>query len=768
MRRAMRLSGFVAMGLLVAAAATATAQSAPASTSGRITVRTLGASDIGSSKFTEYRVVPTGASVPFVNLLFNNQDIDARLYGYNVAQLDQRYLGSVNALGLGVTFDYNQIPHNLGNDARMLFVESAPAVWTASTTLRQALQTATDNKLPTSTRTYDFYNGLFAPTFASANRMDIAGVRKTGNVELGFGKHLPFDLNLTYRQELKEGYRGTSGGNFRAAVSPAYQVAAPLDEVTHDLGLRAAYQFKQGNVFAALNRNIYDNRAETLMVDNLLQAVDAPQTSASGSIPALGGPSRERFVMAPDNQASMGTAGLQLKFQRQTRISATVALARRTQDAPFYPYTANTVLQTPAGQPANSLSALQQASYGGKVNTTMYNLAFSSRPIEGLGIRAQYRVYDLKDKSDKYIITGDVSGAGGTWSVITPSAADPFGHATANSYDTKSSRFTASATYDYAGFTIEGQVRSGKLDRTSREATSGTESGVAATAQYHLADWAGVRGTYDRGKRTAKGETLYGFQMDEAPFTNTRTGVDLELTPVAGLDLGLSYFRRNTEYTGRPDRIAVSGGQPVSGASPIPGTPSGLLAAKYDSYTGEINYAPTARASIGAYYTYEKDVTTNQFSTTTGVNLNNLLRYVGNDKTGTFGANALFQVVPDKGTFMLNASRQKVDGLWDITAREAGSFYTPGRTTLIPAGQGGAADVTDWDDTELTTVSAQFDYVLTRGWTLSTGYTYEDYDFKDAFNSNKSLMPTSLIFITVPNVGAYTAGIVFAQLSYRF
>lgn len=31
----------------------------------------------------------------------------------------------------------------------------------------------------------------------------------------------------------------------------------------------------------------------------------------------------------------------------------------------------------------------------------------------------------------------------------------------------------------------------------------------------------------------------------------------------------------------------------------------------------------------------------------------------------------------------------------DITAREAGTFYTPGRTTLVPRGQGGALDIND-------------------------------------------------------------------------
>src|SRR5512134_2115610 len=157
MKRAMKISAFVAMGMLTAS--TAMAQTAPASTSGgRITVGTLGAGSVASSKFTEYREVPTGVSVPFVNLFLKTGDFDFNLDGYNVQQSDQRYIGSLSALGLGIEFDYNQIPHNMGNDGRSIFAESAPGVWTASTTLRQALQTATETRLPTSTRTYDFYN----------------------------------------------------------------------------------------------------------------------------------------------------------------------------------------------------------------------------------------------------------------------------------------------------------------------------------------------------------------------------------------------------------------------------------------------------------------------------------------------------------------------------------------------------------------------------------------------------------------------------------
>ena len=127
-----------------------------------------------------------------------------------------------------------------------------------------------------------------------------------------------------------------------------------------------------------------------------------------------------------------------------------------------------------------------------------------------------------------------------------------------------------------------------------------------------------------------------------------------------------------------------------------------------------------------------------------------------------------FQVVPDKGTLTLNAMNQKVDGLLDITANATGSFYNPGRTTLIPAGQGNAADILDWDDSEMTSVSAQF------GWTHDQGLDdlgrlqFEQYDFKDAFSATSKLMPSNMNIFTKPNDGKYEASIVYTKLTFKF
>jgi hypothetical protein len=733
---------------------------------GQISVGVLGRDDVDSSKFTEYREVPKGVSVPFFNLYSIGDKVDFKLFGYNVRQSDQRYNGWLKAQAFDVYFDYNQTPHYMGNDARTIQSELAQGVWGMSDSLQQTLGT-TVNATPTAGRNVTFYDALLGPSFAAANKVDITSTRKRGTATFDFAKKLPFDLSLTYMRELKSGYRGEEGGGVYSAVSSVVEIPGPLNEITQDISARVAKNFAKGNIHASFARNLYNNRAETLTVDNPFQWFDAPYVTSPA--PAVGGASRARWINAPDNEASTGNIGFLLKFAKQTRLGGELSMGRWTQNAPFYPYTINSALRTPSGASADSLSTLQRPSFDGKIDTTTMNLTFSSRPVDNLALRANFRSYDLSNKTNRFVITGD---AGATpdrdWSVVSPSADSPYGHATANVYDNKTTKFTASAAYDFGDVTLEAQGRVGRLERTSREALKGDDNGYAITALYHANDRISFRGTYDDAKRTAEGETLYGFQSDEAERKTKRTGIDVEFSLPKGVDLSFAYFLRDVQYPNRPDRRPVTSGAPTVGGQPFPGTPSGLLEAKYDSYTAEIAYAPNDKVELGGYYTYEKDRTTNQWSTTTGLNLNNLLNYQGTDETDTFGVNAMFQLKPEVWKLSFNAMRQKVDGLMDITAREAGSFYTPGRTGVIAPGTGGAADINDWDDTALTTVNAQLDYNVTEAWTVSAGYWYEKYEFSDAYQVGTNLMPQSIILVLKSNDGNYKANVVYGKLSYRF
>lgn len=753
-----------------AAPAQPAAQSAPAETpanwfQGNVNLQLLGRGDVASSKFQEYRVVPKGVSMPVFGFQGEANGNSYALFGTNISQDDQRYTGRASTPWLGVAFDYNQIPHSMGNDGRTLFAETAPGVWSMSGTLRKELGDAVDAVLPAASRTYPFYANLLAPTIGSAGYVDVSALRKRGDVTLDVGQKLPFDLAFTYVRDVKTGYRGASGGDILGVVTSAVDVPEPLNEVTQDLGIRWSWNFQnKGNVHASFNRNLFNSRVDSLVVDNPFRATDLAYVSTS--VP--GGPAQARFSASPDNEATRGAFGAQFKFARQTRITADLAFGSWTQNAAFLPYTINSAIFTPSGAPANSTASLQKQSLNGKMDTASYNFTFGSRPVEGLGIRMRYRNYSYKDKTDRWLITGDTSGSPDrSWTAAgAPTAEEPYGHATANRTDSSTGHFEAQLSYDLGDLTLESTYRNVQTSwagRTSSSGTDGKENGYALAAIYHTSDWLGFRFHFDEAKRTVSGYSptsiaaVQGVMADHAERKRTRVGADIELTPSDKFGVTFAYSRRNDDYPNRPFEVPGNAE-----------TESGLLKASYDMFSVDFDYTPSARAELIAFYTYEKIAETNQWVTLTSGALNNLLRYAPSNKGNTFGVNGVFHLVPEKWTLSLLLQQQDVNGFLDVTAREAGAFYTPGRTTLIPAGTGGAADISDYDDMKQTTAVADLGYAFAKDWTFSLGYAYDKYTAADAFSDGTTIFPQSVLFFLKANNGNYTANMAYTRLSYRW
>jgi len=765
MKRITIVTVLLACGLLMAATPLFAQSAAPkASTNwftGKASLLLLGRDDVDSSKFQEYRVVPKGVSMPVFSVAGSHNGTDFALTGQNISQADQRYMGYADMSWLGVNFDYNSIVHNMGYNGRTLFTENAPGVWNMSSTIRQYLGDQVD-LTPSTGRTYPFYYALLSPTLSAMPYADITSLRQRGDVAFDLGKKLPFDLQFTYLRELKTGSRAPSNGDVYGVVSTVVDFPETMDEVVQDIGIRFAKNFKAGNVYARFNQNTYTDNIDAFVVDNPFRATDLVYTTT-------GGPAQGRFGVPPDNKATRGAFGFMYKMKKQTRFSGDFAMNTWTQDEQFLPYTINSTILTDTLAPATATSSLPKQSLDGKINTSMYNFAFSSRPIDNLSVRLRYRSYDLTNKTNRFVIPG---GAGASpdraWANSAVTADEPYGYATALNYDSSSKRFDLQASYDVKAFTFEGFYKNGKLERTHREAEKGTENTYGMFVTYHANDMFGVKAIYDSYKRTADGTTLYGFQEDEAEKTVKRTGLEFELSPADKIGLSFTYYKNDREYPNRPDRIAVTSGAPTPGALPIPNTPSGLLEAKYDTYTLDFEYTPSARAELGAWYTYEKNTAVNKWTTTTGVVVNNALTYAGNDKGNSFGLNAAFTIVPDKWKLSFMFTQQKIDGTMDITALESGSFYTPGRTTLIPAGQGGAADITDYDDTKWTTANLSLVYTYNAKTSLSVGYAYDEYSFGDAYHASNNPFAQSPLFFMQENNGNYKANILYMKLTVRF
>ena len=338
---------------------------------------------------------------------------------------------------------------------------------------------------------------------------------------------------------------------------------------------------------ATFNHNWYNNRQETLIVDNPLVAFDQVYRPAAGTVPATGGTSRALFIGPPDNSADRGSLGALLKFKRQTRLSADVAIGRWTQNAQLYPYTIFSLALTGTGAPASDPASLQFQSLDGKIDTTTLNFSVSSRPVDGLGLRARYRSYDLDNKTPAIPRIGSLSASPDrVWS-NTNLATDPWAYVTASPYGYKTARFDASASYDIKALTLEAAYRHSKIDRTYREAERRSWTGYTLAAVLRTKRLA-ARPRFPRrflaqphgAEVTAATRLPVRRGQSATPPGSASTWRSRRSSKVAFV---LSYLRRNDEYT-NPDAVAG-----------VPGTAYGLIEAKYDTFTGEVDFTPSAR-----------------------------------------------------------------------------------------------------------------------------------------------------------------------------
>ena len=401
--------GFLAAGTPLSAQTATPAAPAASSTdwfTGKATLLLLGRDDVESSKFEEYRVVPKGVSMPVFTLQGSQGGKDFALFGQNVSQKDQRYFGYASAGWFGVTYDYNQIPHNMGNNGRTLFAETSPGVWNMNATARKALGDAVD-AVPAASRTYPFYADLLAPTIAAANSLDISGLRQRGDVKFDLTQGLPFDVSFSYMREVKTGFRGASGGDILGVVTSAVDVRETMNEVTRTTASAAPTTSRSGtctrrstatSTTTASTRSSSTTRSGPPTWPTCRPRSPAgrrrrasarrPTTRPAASPLAACSSSRARRASSPTSRSTRGRRTRRSCPTRSTRPSSRRQARLRT------------------ASPRSSRSRLT-----GRSRRRPSSSTFSSRPVRGLGIRARYRLYDQQNKTNMWVITGDVSGS---------------------------------------------------------------------------------------------------------------------------------------------------------------------------------------------------------------------------------------------------------------------------------------------------------------------------------------------------------------------
>ena len=266
-------------------------------------------SDTPSSKFEEYRDLPNGLTAASFRFHGANDGFQWDLAGRNVQQRDQRFWLSLSKGAFSVDGQYNQIPHNFGNNGHTLLSNTREGVWEVSDTLQSNFQTTLEGTVPRSQINYDFLNGLVSPSLTAANSVDLSLQRERGHLVFNVTPEGPVAVRVTYFRERRAGDRAASGTSF--GFGNVVELPEPLHYLTQDVGADVEYGDDWGVLHAGLHYNWFESRVETLAWDNPFRATDStdPNAYQAPGTASVGGPVRGLMALPPDNQAFNGSIG---------------------------------------------------------------------------------------------------------------------------------------------------------------------------------------------------------------------------------------------------------------------------------------------------------------------------------------------------------------------------------------------------------------------------------------------------------------------------
>jgi MtrB/PioB family decaheme-associated outer membrane protein len=719
----------------------------------RIDIGLLGPeTDTNSSRFREYRAIPSGPVVPFFRLAGGTEhryDVSAE----NALQEDARYRVMVEPGPFRVESSFVKIPHRFGNEARSLLERTGPGTYVVEDTIQRSLQGAIEEQFARNRAgvNFAFLNALVLPAVTAQTPFDLKLQRDRGRVEMTLTRDLPVDVRLSYAHEKRHGTResGTAFGFSNVVQSPE-----PIDYRTQDLGLSAEWGQGWGLLRGGLRFNLFNNAIAVQTFDNPFRATNSTDPSAyqaPGSA-SVNGPAMGRIALPPDSRSVTGSLGGVVKFGKKTRLTADASYGQWTQDDPFIALSSNPAINAPfdTTDPAH----LPARDLDGKIAVLSLSSALSVRPARGLGLTARFRRYDLDNQTPRIRFEDGYVRFDSAFEDI-PRISVPYGYT--------NDQALASASYDLGRrVTVEGGYRFDRMHRTFRETEKTTQNTLFGSALLRMADWAILRASVERGSRDFDGayhgdEAEHASFLDPGPAVNlpslrrydqaskdtTRVSTLLQVNPVAQVTLSASYLRARDDY------------QELD---------HGLVDALNEAVSFEADYTPNERLSVYAFFTRE-NIESFQVGRQSGAtpSANPLDDWTADlsDTVDFYGAGGTAVLLPGKLDLRLMGTFQEVDGLADLFSAPGGAPDVARRAT------GGVRDIAEWDDTRLLTVLAELGWTVDARWRLSAGGWLEDYEVRDLNTQGlTNYVPGS--FFLAPVDSDYRGYVLYTRASYTW
>ena len=399
-----------------------------------------------------------------------------------------------------------------------------------------------------------------------------------------------------YRREEKEGVRDVGAG---FGFDNPQILAVPVDYQTDDFGLALGYQGERLQANLAYSGSLFKNGQNSIAWNN-----PAP------------GPATGRIAESPDNEFHQLSAKLGYQLSEHTRIGASFAQGRMTQDQAFLPFstTGGGVLPVP--------------NLSGEVDTTLAKVDISTRPSSRLRLDGSY-TYSDRDNSTPvnsytYVLTD---------TLLSPAR-------TNRPYSFEQNLLRLKAGYRLSGSAdLSGGFDNDRMQRTYQHAEETEDQTLWAKLKIEPVEGLETTFKLSHSDRDASAYDPTAFQSSESPLmkafeladrSREKIGIDLAYTARESLNLGFSLDYYKDEY-----KNMVLG---LTEASGVTATPS-------------LTYTHSDNLSASAYYTFERlksEQSGQEWSPVPAPGLPANWFEADTNETGTFGMSVNWKAIPKK------------------------------------------------------------------------------------------------------------------------
>lgn len=341
-----------------------------------------------SNKYLEYKDYREGIVINGLSYYLGSKIGFLDLKAKGIAKRDQSSnlrMGKYGRYYLEASWD--QIPHVFSNHSRLFLNETQKGVYTISDSIQAHLQRITNN---------DSMRIAIANYLSQAQRFPLSYRRDKAVGEIKVSPTRNIDLQLSYSNEKKAGYKATNTTNGTPGGFNVIELPEPIDYITQNVAARVQYAQKDWSVRADIGLSVFDNRVESMIWDNTTRLTD----TTGGTIRT----SKGRIGVAPDNWALNNSVSGFVKLPHNIKTRATLGFGLAKQDEDFLPHTINTAITDPTSQ-----LVLPQSSLDGEIRTLIGNYWVGYQPIKQVSIEGNFNYYEFDNQTEEIIFPGYVA-----------------------------------------------------------------------------------------------------------------------------------------------------------------------------------------------------------------------------------------------------------------------------------------------------------------------------------------------------------------------